>query len=53
MLARIARHFSNSLKTVLADLNKLRNVVDNDVVEKTVYNKLVTKVNSIDTNRFF
>ena len=34
------------------DLNKLSNVVKNDVVKKTVYDKLVPKVNSIDTSRF-
>ena len=31
---------------------KLSNVVKNDVVRKTEYNKLVTKVNSIDTTNF-
>ena len=36
------------LKTVPADLTKLSNVIDNDVVKKkTVDNKLVTKVNFI------
>ena len=35
------------VKTVLVDLSKLSNVVDNNVVKKTVYKKLVTKVNSI------
>ena len=34
------------------DLSKLSNVVKNDVVKKTVYNKLVAKVNNIDTNDF-
>ena len=37
---------------VPAVLNKLSDVVKNDVVKKTVYNKLVTKVNSIDTTGF-
>ena len=32
------------------DLSKLSNVVKNDVVKKTVYVKLVTKVNNIDTS---
>ena len=36
------------LKTVPVDLSKLSNVVNNDVVKKTVYDKLVTKVNNID-----
>ena len=31
---------------------KLSNVVKNDVVKKTEYNKLVTKVNGIDTTNF-
>ena len=35
--------------TASGDLCKLSNEVDNDVVEKTVYGKLVTKVNAIDT----
>ena len=34
------------------DLAKLRNVVKNDVVKKTEYNKLVTKVDNIDTTGF-
>ena len=37
---------------VPVDLSKLSDVVKNDVVKKDVYNKLVTKVNAIDTNRF-
>ena len=36
----------DKLKTVPADLIKVRNVVDNDV-KITVYDKFVTKVNSI------
>ena len=38
------------LATVPVDLSKLRNVVKNDVVKKTVYDKLVAKVNNIDTS---
>ena len=34
------------------DLSKLSDVVKNDVVKKTVYNKLVAKVNNIDTSDF-
>ena len=37
---------------VLVDLSKLSDVVKNDVVKKTVYDKLVAKVNSIDTIGF-
>ena len=34
------------------DLSKLSNVVKNDVVKKTVYNKLVAKVDNINTSDF-
>ena len=37
---------------VPADLSKLSDIVKNDFVKKTVYDKLVAKVNSIDTSRF-
>ena len=37
---------------VPVDLSKLSDVVKNDFVKKDVYNKLVTKVNNIDTSRF-
>ena len=40
------------LTPVPNDLAKLSNVVKNDVVQKTEYNKLVTKVNNIDTRGF-
>ena len=42
----------DKLKTIPVDLSKQRNVVNNDVVKKTVYDKLVTKVNAIDTGGF-
>ena len=42
----------DKLVPVPADLSKLSNVVKNDVVKKTVYDKLVTKVNNIDTKDF-
>ena len=42
----------NKLVTVPVDLSKLSNVVKNEVVKKTVYDKLVTKVNNIDTSGF-
>ena len=42
----------DKLKTVSVDLAKLSNVVKNDVVKKTEYNKLVTKVDNIDTTGF-
>ena len=34
------------------DLSKLNDVLKNDVVKKTVYDKLVANVNSIDTSGF-
>ena len=39
----------DKLKTVPADLSKLGNVINNNVVKKTVYDKLVAKVDAIDT----
>ena len=43
---------TDRLKTVPVDLSKLSNVVNNDVVKKSVYDKLVSKVNNIDTCGF-
>ena len=43
----------DKLAPVSVDLSKLSNVVRTDVVKKTVYDKLVAKVNNIDTNAFF
>ena len=40
------------LAPVPVDLSKLSDVVKNDVVKKTVYDKLVAKVNNIDTSGF-
>ena len=42
----------NKLVPVRTDLSKLSNVVKNDAVKKTVYDKLVAKVNNIDTSGF-
>ena len=42
----------NKLVPVPTDLSKLSNVVKNDVVKKAVYNKLVAKVDNIDTSKF-
>ena len=42
----------DKLAPVLVDLSKLIDVIKNGVVIKTVYNKLVAKVNSIDTSAF-
>ena len=43
---------ADKLKIVPVDLAKLSNVVKNDVIKKTGYNKLVTKVDNIDTTNF-
>ena len=43
---------NDKLAPVPADLSKLSDVVKNDVVKKTVYDKLVVKVNNIDTSDF-
>ena len=40
----------DKLATVPVDLSKLINVVKNDAVKRTVYDKLVAKVNNIDTS---
>ena len=55
-LAVLRAEFDNidvdKLKTVSVDLSKLSNVVKNEIVKKTVYDKLVSKVNIIDTSGF-
>ena len=42
----------DKLVPVLADFSQLGDVVKNDIVKKAVCDKLVAKVNSIDTRRF-
>ena len=42
----------DKLAPVPADLSKLCDAVKNDVVKKTVYDKLVAKANNIDTSDF-
>ena len=42
----------DKLVPVPVDLSKLSDVVKNDVVKKTEYDKLVAKVNEIDTSGF-
>ena len=44
---------TDKLRTVPVDLIKLSNIVKNEVAKKTEYNKLVDKVNNIDTVGFF
>ena len=43
----------DELAPVPVDLSKLSDAVKNDVVKKAVYNKLVAKVNNVDTTVFF
>ena len=42
----------DKLAPVPADLSKLSDVVKNDVVKKTVYEKLLAEVDDIDTSDF-
>ena len=42
----------DKLIPIPSDLSKLSNVVKNDVVKKTVFNKLVAKVDNTDTSDF-
>ena len=42
----------DKLVPIPVDLSKLSDVVKNDVVKKTVYNKLISKVDNIDTIDF-
>ena len=42
----------DKLKTVPVNLSKLINVVNNDFIKKTMYDKLVTKLNNIGTTGF-
>ena len=40
---------ADKLKSVPDGLSKLNNVMDNDVVKKTVHNQSINKINAIDT----
>ena len=42
----------DKLVPIPVDLSKLSDVVKNDVAKKSVYDKLVAKVNNIDTSDF-
>ena len=41
----------DKLKIALVDLDELSNTVDHDVVKNIIYDKLVTKVNTIDSSK--
>ena len=43
---------NKKLAPVSADLSKLSNAIKNDVVKKTVYDKLGTEINNIETSEF-
>ena len=50
--AEVDKRDLDKLKTVPVDLSKLNNVVNNEDIKKTVYDKLVAKLNKIDTSGF-
>ena len=50
--AEVDKINTHKLKTVSDDLAKLSNVVKNNVVKKTEYNALKTKVDGTDTSVF-
>ena len=50
--AKVDKIDAGKLKIVPVDLSKVSIVVNNDVVKKTVYDKLVAKVNNIDIRGF-
>ena len=53
MLCKMSQYFPRPYETsVLVNLSKLSNVIKNDVVKKTVYHKLVAKVNNVDISGF-
>ena len=43
----------DKLVPIPVDLSKLSDLLKNEFVKKTVYDKLVAKVNNIDTREFF
>ena len=43
----------SKLENVFTDLSKLSSVVKNGVVKETMYDKLIAKVNTIDTSDLF
>ena len=49
---KVDKLYIDKLVPVPVDLSKLSDAVKNDIVKKTVCDKLVTKVNNIDTTEF-
>ena len=52
MIPQVDKLDTGKLAAVPVDLSKLSDVVKNDIVRKTVYDKLVAKVNNIYTTVF-
>ena len=50
--AEVDKIDTTKLKTVPIDLSKLSNVVNNEVVKNSMYDKLVAKLNAIDSSEF-
>ena len=50
--AEVDKLDTDKLASAPVDLSKVSDVVKNDVVKKTVYDKLAAKVNNIDTSDF-
>ena len=50
--AEVDKRDVEKLKTVLVDLSKLNNAVNNEIVQKIVHDKLIAKVNVIHTSGF-
>ena len=48
--AEVDKIDTNKLKTVPVDLSKLSNVVNNEAVKNSMYDKLVAKLNAIDSS---
>ena len=49
---KVDKLYIDKLVPVPVDLRKLSDVAKNDIVKKTACDKLVTKVNNIDTSEF-
>ena len=50
--SKVDKSHVDKLRPVSVDLSKLSDVVKNDVVKKTLYEKLAAKVNNIYTSDF-
>ena len=52
MKTEVDKLYIDKLVPVPVNLSKISDVVKNDVVKKNVYDRLVAKVNNIDSNAF-